>query len=104
MLPAECRRSFKSTLAVGAEECASVSGDRLARPKGSRGTPAVCTDMNRWNDLVALAREIDAAVIGGAAIAPDKVCRLALMVLTLTQPPGDTNGHAAAGPREPQPS
>lgn len=60
--------------------------------------------MNRWNDLVALAREIDAAVTGGASIAPDKARRLAQMVMAVTQPPAETNGDGAAGGREPEPS
>ena len=52
--------------------------------------------MNRWDDLVALAREIDAAVIGGASIAPDKARLLAQLVLAVTPPPDEANGHGAA--------
>lgn len=58
--------------------------------------------MNRWNEIVALAREIDAALTGGAPIAPDKARRLAKMVLAGAEPPAETNGHGAEGGRAPE--
>jgi hypothetical protein len=60
-------------------------------------------DMNRWNDLVALAREIEAALTEGVPIEPDKARRLARMVLAVPQPPVGTSGRATAGLRGPAP-
>jgi len=48
--------------------------------------------MSQWSDLVALAREIDAALIKGASMDPGKARRLAQMVLAVKQPPAETNG------------
>ena len=60
--------------------------------------------MNRWNDLVALAREVDAAHSHGASIDPDKARRLARMVLALGEAPTQTDGDGAAGRRGPAPN
>lgn len=46
--------------------------------------------MRQWNDLVALAREIDAALTEGASMDPDKARRLAQMVLAVKQQPVET--------------
>ncbi|HEX8795325.1 MAG TPA: hypothetical protein VF765_30460 [Polyangiaceae bacterium] len=59
--------------------------------------------MDRWNDLVALAREVDAALSEGAAIDPDKARRLAQMVLALGEAPTRTDGGEAAVRRAPAP-
>jgi hypothetical protein len=59
--------------------------------------------MNRWNDLVALAREIEAALTEGVPVEPDKARRLARMVLAVPRPPVGTSGHATAGLRGPAP-
>lgn len=57
--------------------------------------------MNRWNDVVALAHEVDAALAEGASIDPDKAQRLAQMVLALDEAPTRADGGAAAGGRGP---
>jgi len=48
--------------------------------------------MSQWNDLVALAREIDAALTKGASMDPGKARRLAQMVLAVKQPAAETDG------------
>lgn len=55
--------------------------------------------MDRWNELVALAREIEAALAAGAPIEADKARRLAQLVLAEPQPPAGPNGDAAADRR-----
>jgi hypothetical protein len=49
-------------------------------------------NMSQWNDLVALAREIDAALTKGAPMDPRKARRLAQMVLAVKQGPAETDG------------
>lgn len=49
-------------------------------------------NMSQWNDLVALAREIDAALTKGASMDPGKARRLAQMVLAVKQPLSETDG------------
>ena len=59
--------------------------------------------MNRWNDLVVLAREVDAALSDGASIDPDKARRLAQMVLAVGQVTTQRDGLGAAGRGGPAP-
>jgi hypothetical protein len=47
--------------------------------------------MSQWNDLLALAREIDAALTKGASMDPGKARRLAQMVLAVKEPPVETD-------------
>lgn len=55
--------------------------------------------MNRWDEVIALAREIDHARRIGVTVDPDKARRLAKLVLALeNQPP---RAHDASVDREP---
>lgn len=60
--------------------------------------------MDPWNDLVALAREVDAALAKGAPLDPEKARRLARMVLAVGEAPTRADGGGAAGRRGPAPN
>ena len=68
-----------------------TSAGRLTRPCAARNAASV-HNMSQWNDLVALAREVDAALTKGASIDAGKARRLAQMVLAVKQPPAETVG------------
>jgi len=60
--------------------------------------------MSQWNDLVALAREIDETLTKGASMDPGEARRLAQMVLAVQQPPAETDGDGGGLAHHPWPA